>query len=515
MNSSSTPSTPQPNPLLYGIIFLLSLVEFLQSGMTAFAAAPIMGEVSIGPEEFSLIAAVYASFAVFSISMQRWFVERIGGRSFIQLSALVSVAGSLTSACSHDFVGLLIGRALMALGGGSFFTASRMIIHHTLAGPKRFVGIRSLAMGVALGVAAAPWLASVAVSNDSWAAMYVLTATLSGAIFLMASFCLPKAPINRSPSNSDLSPWHQVLLLASIFMVLYALQRFYYDFYGNVILCGLVFIGGLTGVWIYLHRQHVHAKPLLRIRGTLRPRFLFGLGLFLFAYLMLGANNYEIPSMLQGTLGYGWATVGRIEALGFFVTMLTWWVMERVLPRHPAPRKFLVVGFAALAAFGGLLMRITPNANLWIDVLPALACNSIFLLTVLPVNAMQAFREMEHDEAVLSNAQQLKNMMAQVGIALGVALATIGQQWRVAVHYSVLSQQLAVHNPAYVETIQRLQDYLSSMLAPSEAGKLAVAQASQMLAQQSAMLANLDHFSVIAGLGLLGIAVVMTQRVFR
>ncbi len=514
--TTTTANNPRtlPGPLLYGSIFLLSLIEFLQSGMTAFAAAPIMGEVGIGPEEFSLVAAVYASVAVLAISMQRWFVERIGGRRFIQLSAAVSVAGSLICAGSHDFAGFLAGRAVMALGGGAFFTASRMIIHHTLAGPKRFTGIRCLATGVAAGIALAPWLASMAVSNENWSAMYSILAGLGAVIFVLAEFALPDRSIT-SPERSSLQVGHQVLLAGASFLLLYSLQRSYYDFYGNAGWTALAFVAAIAGLGIYLHRQHGHARPLLRLREMLRPRYLFGLAMFFFAYLMLGANNYAIPSMLQGTLGYGWATVGRVEALGLAAALLTWWVMERVLPRCPAPRKFLVTGFVALAAFGLLLARIAPDANLWLSVLPALACNSIFLLTVLPISAMQTFNDMERDESLFSHAQQLKNMMAQIGIALGIALATIGQQWRVAVHYSTLAGQVSTSNPAYAETLQRVQDAFASTMAPAEAAKLALAQVAQMLAQQSSLLANIDHFSVIAALGLLGIAVAMGQRVFR
>ena len=47
----------------------------------------------------------------------------------------------------------------MALGGGAFFTASRMIIQHRLTRPPRFVGIRCLVTGLAIGIAASPWLA--------------------------------------------------------------------------------------------------------------------------------------------------------------------------------------------------------------------------------------------------------------------------------------------------------------------------------------------------------------------
>ena len=94
--------------------------------------------------------------------------------------------------------------------------------------------------------------------------------------------------------------------------------------------------------------------------------------------------------------------------------------------------------------------------------LSALAFNSIFLLTVLPVTAMQTFRNMERDEPVLSNAKQIKNTMAQAGTALGITLATIGQQWRGATHSTVLGAEANAFNPAYEATLQSLQQALAA-----------------------------------------------------
>jgi hypothetical protein len=42
-----------------------------------------------------------------------------------------------------------------------------------------------------------------------------------------------------------------------------------------------------------------------------------------------------------------------------------------------------------------------------------------------------------------------------------------------------------------------------------------MARVAQMLAQQSALLANIGHFAAIAVLGMAGVAVTLMQRVFR
>ncbi len=504
-----------PEAGLYATIFVLTAIEFLQLSMVAFGAGPIMGEVGITPEDFSLIAAVYASVAILVISMQRWFVTRLGGRLFLQCATAVSLLGAVLCATSHDFASFLLGRFVMAVGGGALFTSARMIIHHRLAGPQRFTGIKSLAYGVALCISAGPWLAAQAVSNDTWSAIFWLLAILDILAFVLASSTLTNDLRGYEDGRSDWNPWLQVLLVGGSFGLLYALQRFYYDFYGDVLFVVGVLVAALAALIVYAHHQRRHRQPLLHIRQMLHPRFLAGLALFLFAYLMLGANNYVVPVMLQRTLGYSWATVGHFEALGALAAVVTFTVVSRLLPRHPAPRKFWITGFLALGLFGLMLARLDPSANPWLHILPALACYNVFLLTVLPIVAMQAFREMEADETLFSNAQQVKNMLAQAGIALGIAMATLGQQWRTTVHYNALNAQVTPDNPVYLATIQHLQGALAASVGPTEAAQIAVARVAQLLAQQSALLANTDHFMLIAVLGVLGIVVTLLQRVFR
>lgn len=504
-----------PGWLLYATIFALAAIEFLQLSMVAFGAQPLMGELSMAPEDFSLVAAVYASVAILVISMQRWFVTRLGGQLFLQCAAAISLVGAVLCATSHDFASFLLGRFVMALGGGALFTSARMIIHHRLAGPKRFPGIKSLAYAVAICISAGPWLAAQAVSNDTWSAIFWLLAMLDVVVFVLASCSLDNDLRGYEPGRSDWNPWQQVLLVGGSFGLLYALQRFYYDFYGDVVFMVSVLVAAVLALVFYARHQRVHHRPLLHLGPMLHTRYIAGVALFLFGYLMLGANNYVIPVMLQRTLGYSWATVGNFEAIGALAAVATFTVVAKLLPQHPSPRKFWITGFVALGLFGLMLARLDPSASPWLHVLPALACYNIFLLTVLPITAMQAFRQMENDETLFSNAQQLKNMLAQAGIALGITAATLGQQWRTTVHYNVLNARVTPDSPVFQVTVHHLQDALTASVGPVQAGQIAVARVAQMLSQQASLLANIDHFSVIASLAVLGIVVTLLQKVFR
>lgn len=501
--------------LFFITVSLLVAIDFLQSGMTAFAAVPLMGELGMTPEDFSFVTAVYASIAILSISMERWFVERIGPRRLVQGATIICATGAVLCANSDDFTSFLAGRAVMAIGGGVLFTSARMMIHHMLAGPARFVGIKYLAAGVAINTAAAPWLASLAVSNERWSAIYWLVAVLCGAVALLASVVLPNQPLGESERRARPDLWPQFFLIGGSFLLLYALQRFYYDFYGNFLFIVAVMVLAVVGLMFYGRLQRVSEQPMLRVRHMLHVRYVSGVMLFMFGYMMLGANNYMVPVMLQRTLGYAWSTVGHFEALGFAGGVLAWWVMMRTVPNHPSPRKFLVVGFSALAIFGALFSGIDGEAAMWRDILPAIAVYSIFLPIVMPVAAMNTFRELEFDESVFSNAQQMKNMLAQIGVAVGITLATLGQQWRMTAHYAVLNERVASNDPAYVALFQKIQESLANTVGAGPAAQMATAQIAQMLSRESALLAHIDYFSLVAVLGLAGVVVTLVQRVFR
>src|SRR5262245_29284796 len=123
-------STTQPTNLasaqrlsLYLLIAGLPFTDFLQNALVAFDAAPVMGDIAASPEEYSLVATLYAVVAVVAISRHRWLVERLGWRLFVQLSCGLFAAGALLCGSSASLFGFALGRAVMGAGSASFMTA--------------------------------------------------------------------------------------------------------------------------------------------------------------------------------------------------------------------------------------------------------------------------------------------------------------------------------------------------------------------------------------------------------
>ncbi|MGJ7918726.1 MFS transporter [Massilia sp. LXY-6] len=504
---------PRRPRLLLLTIFLLTATEYLQTGMIAFGAGPIMGGIGAAPEEFSLISVIYACVAVAVISKQRWLAERLGWRRFMLCSLAVFICGAALCAASESTWQFTAGRIVMALGGGSFMTSSRVLVNLFPPSPARFTGIRFFATALAVGSSGGPLLASVAVSNQGWQWIFMILIGLAVAIAALAVACLP----GEVPPHALRTQSHPVLLMALVagtFALLYAFQRSYYDFYSDLpmLLAGAAL--GALALGYFVHAMHRGERPLLHLRELRNARYASGLALFTFCYTLMGATNYMLPAVLQRGLGFAWEAIGPVQAAGLAATVLTWVLMQLVLPKRPAAKKYYLAGFLALAVFGWRIAGLNPHADLWRDVVPALACYGVFVMLVLATTAMHTFREVQHHETVFSHAQQVKNMLAQFGSGLGVAAATAVLQGRIAAHHAVLNGRFAAGDPAYDEALHTLGQSLAQQGA-AEPAALAAASLAQGLAQQATLLAALDYFQVVGFIGLAGAAVMLAQRVLK
>ncbi|TFW21449.1 MFS transporter [Duganella callida] len=494
-------------------IFLLSAIEFLQSGMITFAAGPISGEIGASPEEFTLSTAVYAVIAIAAISKQRWLIERIGWRRFLQAAVAVFVLGAAICASSASFPQYLLGRMVMALGGGPFLTSARVMVTLIPPSPRRFRGILAYAGALTVGVGSSPWLASIAVSQDRWPLIFALVAGLAILAGLLGSVVLP-TEVAAADKRSQAHPWQTLVMTAGAFLSLYALLRASYDFYADALPLLLAIVTG-TGALLYFgHHQYHHAQPLLVMKRLRNPRYVAGMATFTLGYMLLGANNYMLPVLMQGGLGFPWQVVGMVQSAGLIVALPTFSIMATVLKKNQSAKKFYVTGFVLLMLSGLLLSRLNGEAALWADVWPGIALFGAFITPVMVTTALHSFMDLQGDEVAFFNGQQLKNMLSQFGVALGVALAALGLQWRGSTYLSVLVERFHTDDPVF----NGLAAQLSGQLAAShgqQATMAAIATLAQQLNQQAILLSSFDYFGFLVVVGLAGVLLMLAQRVLK
>ena len=126
-----------------------------------------------------------------------------------------------------------------------------------------------------------------------------------------------------------------------------------------------------------------------------------------------------------------------------------------------------------------------------------------------------SFASMQQDDTTFSHANQVKNMVAQFGMAAGVALATLCMQWRSSLHFVRLNESLSTSNPAVQDTLQQLTQHFASVSDPANAARFALAHLAQWTTQEATLMASLDYFAAIAALATAGLVLVLLERGVR
>lgn len=507
-------ATATPKWLLYGLIGSMPLAEFMQTGVVAFNAGPVMGSIGASPEEYSLVATLYAVVAIGMISHHRWWMERLGWRLFIQLSCALFGCGAVVCGTSDSLAGFALGRVLMAAGGASFMTAGRVLVNNVPPSPRRFNGIRSFATGLAAGAAAGPVLAAVAMSAGTWRTSFYALVLLAVAIGLLATVELQDGTlVPQERSQSHLTGL--LLLMGGSFLLLHALQRSAFDYFSEPLTVIGAAAAALSALVLFVRLNGLRASPLIRFGDLVQRRYLVGLVVFCTCYLVLGADNYMMGVLLQKAMGVPLEPLGRYLSLGALGGIASWAVMSRLLPRQPGPTRYYVAGFSLLFLFGNLLSRLSEDANVLQHVVPAMLCHGALVIVVLSTTAMQTFQTLQRDPTTFSHANQVKNMLSQFGIAAGMALATLCMQWRSSLHYAHLSESLSSTNPVLHNTLGKLTQYFASMQGPATAPQMALAQLGQMVAQEATLMAAVDYFYALSLFAAVCVGLALLEHLVR
>ena len=507
----SMPDEGRRASLRLWLITSMTFTEFLHGAVAALNAGPIMGDIGVGPREYSMSAAVYATAAITAIALQRWAIERLGWRRFVQLSVLSFAAGIVVVSNSHELATFLAGRVLMAFGGAMFMTSARVLVNHAPPSPARFKGIRAFAMGLGAGTTVGPLLATMALDAHGWRTAFLALLVPAAVIACLA----PKVFDTSKPAaqqRSQLRVASLILLMASCLVFLHALQQASFDFFADAAPLWLAALIALCGMVMFVRVQTGRPLALIRFAQLAQPRFLVGSGLFAICYLMLAANNYAVPLLLQRGMGLPLEQVGHALSIGALAGLATLTVLMKLFPRYPGPTRYYATALSGLLVFGLWLGRLNETAHPWLLVLPALVAHGFFIVTAFATTATQTFKNIPEDEALLSHANQVKNMVAQFASAVGIAVATLLLQWRSTVRYTQLVERLGPDNPAWQATVDGLAQQFAATQGPQQATQMAVAQLGQLVTQEATLLAAQDYFHMVAAFAVLCIAVIVVLK---
>ncbi|MGA9274014.1 MAG: DHA2 family efflux MFS transporter permease subunit [Candidatus Cybelea sp.] len=458
-----------PVALITVTVMLGLIMAIIYSTIVNVAISTIGGNLGATVDEVAWVATGYILANVVVMPLNGWLTALLGRKRFYAISlALFTVASFLCGTARSIWV-LVFYRVIQGIGGGALQPTAQAILFETFPVEKRGAAMAIFGMGAMVGPAIGPTLGGWIVDNASWQLIFYINIPIGIVAFLMTLAFIPNPKYIAKPKGGI--DWIGLgLLTAGLASLQFVLEQGERDdwFQSQTILLLTVIsaVALVTFVMKTLRDKHpIVDLTVFRFRSFSVGSFLgiiMGFGLFGTALIL--------PLFFQTTLGFTAFDTGMALMPGALSTAVSMLIIGRLL-NHIDGRYSIVFGTLLFAWSTWLLGGLTVQAGYWDVFWPRLIQGFALGFLFVPLTTI-SLGDVPVPE--LANATGVFTLLRQLGGSLGIAILT-----------TMLTHQTAVAWNVLASGVTQTHGY-------------GVGQLTQMVAQQSAMIAYNYLFRVTA-----------------
>lgn len=356
-NIKESTSSAKRNPKL--ILFVAAFAAFLATFNETFlnvGFAPIMVALDVDVPTVQWLATAYMLGAAVMVPVSAFAYRSFPTRPLFCCTAALLVLGSVIGALATDFVVLLVGRIVQALGTGMLIPIG-MNITLEIA-PREKLGTYMGIMGAmtTLGPSSSVILAGLILAVAPWSMLLWTFAALSLLCLLAGAFILRDIAHLTHPRLDVLSV---VLISIALIGILYGISTI---FSGSVAWALAAAAIGVISLVVFVKRQNKLEEPLINLTPLKIKPFTIGVIVNMLSLLTIFAMNIIVPTFMQSVLG----TDPLIASLTLFPAILCSCAISPIAGKiydKRGPGVILPLGFACIAVFSVLMGTFIATAS--------------------------------------------------------------------------------------------------------------------------------------------------------
>jgi EmrB/QacA subfamily drug resistance transporter len=340
--------------------------------------------------------------------------DRHGRKRFLQLGLVVFAAASAFSAYASTTGQLILGRALMGVGGALIMPSTLSVLVDVFPREERvraigiWTGIASL--GIPLGPIVAGWL----LERFWWGSVFLLNLPIAIIALAATSVLVPES---RDPSRPRADVLGMVSSATALTALVYGIIEAPSKGWTSPPVIGAMVIAVVTGTAFVAHEARTR-EPMLDLGLFRRPRLAWGAIAITLASLAITGLAFELTQYLQIAKGYTPLQAGlRFVpiALGFGIAGPA---SQRLVSRLGVART-VASGLGILAALFAALSRIDATTSYWL-LGPLLFGVGIGVGTAFVSSTDGVMASVPEANASLGSA--INDTSRQIGAALGIGV---------------------------------------------------------------------------------------------
>lgn len=489
---------PHINPWIIAIsVMFATFMEVLDTTVVNVSLPHIAGSLSATSEEATWALTSYLVANAIILPITGWLSRRFGRKNLLMASVIGFTVSSFLCGLAPTLSLLVLFRILQGASGGCLQPLSQAVLLEAFPPEERGKAMGFWGLGIVVAPVLGPVLGGWLTDSYSWRWVFYINIPVGIVSILMTKAFIFDPPYLRHKEKVGVDYWGIGMLAVWVGALQIMLDKGQQeDWFSSPFIRWFAFAFA-AGLIAFLIREFTAKEPVVNLKVFKERTYATGAFLMTVVGFVLYGSLVLLPLWLQTLMGYSSLQAGVAMAprgIGSMVGM----PMVGMLMKKIDPRKFLTLGMVTCAGTLFAFSRLNLNAGYWDFFWPQFVQGLSLAFLFVPLTTItMSFISKEG----MGNATSLFNLTRNIGGSAGIAVVTAS--------YSRFSQEhinkLGSHFTPYDLGAMRMMGSMRSMwmAAGSGAGRAsrqAVAIAFGMVERESAMLAFIDVFLLLAAM---------------
>ena len=484
------------NPWLIAISVMLgTFMEVLDTTVVNVSLPHVAGSLGATVDEATWVLTSYLVANAIILPMTGWLANRFGRKRILMTSIGGFTLASALCGVAPTLPLLLLFRVIQGATGGGLQPLSQAIMLEAFPPEKRGRAMAFWGLGIVVAPMLGPVLGGWLTDSYSWRWLFYINVPVGIlALGMSEVFVFDPAYIKRIIARVDY--WGLGLLAIGMSALQIMLDKGQEeDWFSSHFIAVLATLAAV-GLGCFIVNEIWQAHPIVNLRVFRVRSYSTGVLLMTMLGFVLYGSMVLLPIFLQTLLGYSALNAGVAmlpRGLGSFIAM----PVVGILTAKIEPRKLLAAGLLVAAASLWWLSIINLDAGYWDIFWPqfvqGLSMGFIFVPLTTATHDAIAKEQM-------GNATSIFNVMRNIGGSMGIASATTIVARSTQTNIKVLGANVTPYSPAAQSLMKNALGLFTSRAgSPAPvAARQAYGAVFGMVAQQSAMVANIHAFRLLS-----------------
>jgi MFS transporter, DHA2 family, multidrug resistance protein len=464
-----------------------TFMQVLDSTIANVSIPTIAGNLGVSQSQGTWVITSFAVANGVSVPLTGWLMGRYGVVKTFVGSVILFTLASFLCGISWDLTSLIVFRILQGAVSGPMIPGSQALLIMIFPPQKRGTALAIWSMTTLVAPICGPILGGYISDNMSWEWIFLINVPvgLACAFICWKNMASRETPTRKLPI--DQVGFMLLLVWVGALQIMLDTGKEADWFQSPAIVVEMIVAVVFFIAWLIWELNEEH--PIVDLSLFRSSNFTLGAIALCMCYAVFFGNNLLLPLILQTQLGYIATWAGLVAAPAGVVAVILTPFAARLMTKVDA--RILATGsLGAFALSFYMRSQYPPDASFGVLVLPMLvqgAAMSAFFISMITIQLNGIPPQQVPQASGLSNFTRI------TAGSFAASLATTLWDRASAVQQTRFSEVMLSSDPAFVETLRRLQ-------AAGLTAQQAVGVVTQQVVNQAHFVAALDFFRVSAWL---------------